>query len=182
MGLKTTFIAASIINAIYVVGVGSYFALVFLNLTFTFDELPVSSIPFYSGDLPEQTTERYMYHWWEFASDTLRIIPPLLCISAFATQALWGPHSNMAYVLITAIIVVVEAGKTVKRSFDWARCTEYQFCRNFDPDGEPSAINSIFLMAYIYQIGFFVFSVIYVVLITNVVKVNNGSGKKKGME
>jgi len=133
--------------------------------------------------LGSATTDRFYYHWWEIGTDVFVILMPILQISAFATQSLYGRHSNLVYIIGVAIILVLELLKVVKRSFDWARCDEYQFCRNFDPAGDPSSPNFVFYLLYFFTVFYFFVAVVYMLLIATTVrrdKIPSAKQQQKG--
>ena len=177
--MKYAFVITAIIASLDVLAILFYFPLCFLNLTFTFDELSPSDIPFYNPSTSTAQTNRYNYGWWESATDILRPVCPILMYMAICTQLMWGPHSPMGYIIPLAIIAVLETLKTVVRAYWWAVCATWQFCRNFDPNMPAGTANYVYVSIVIFQIFFFLTSIIFLFLITFVAR---SSGKKQKLQ
>ena len=142
-------------------GLVIYIPIVLQNITFTFNELPLENIPFYSGSLGTSTTTRYDYNWWEFASDGLRIFPPAICFACIMFQLVLRPHRPLGYVIANSIFMIIEIIKSIKRTVNWAECSNYQFCRNFDTNQNPGSINYVFLTCNIYGYIYILFSIAF---------------------
>lgn len=177
--MKHAFVIVAIVASLDVIAILFYFPLAYLNLTFTFDDLPVGDIPFYNPSTSIAQTNRYNYGWWEMATDSFRFLQPILMYMAICTEMLWGPHSPMGYIIPLAIIAVLETLKTVVRSYWWAVCSTWQFCRNFDTSMPAGSANYVWISIVIFQIFFFIISLLYLWLITVIAK---STGKKQKLE
>jgi hypothetical protein len=126
------------------------------NLIFTHDSLTTSDIPFYDSSLGETTTRWYRYHWWEYASDSLRIIPTLLAYMAIII----GVHFKIKYVGfyvgMTSLLLTLEILKSFKRAVDYVRCGSFQLCRNYDVGTNeiPSSANAVFVASAFFTFTF----------------------------
>jgi hypothetical protein len=134
------------------------------NLVFTHDTFTSSNVPFYSASLGENTTKWYRYHWWEYASDSLRIIPTFLTLMALVVGVAFKVKWMGGYIGFTAILLAMEFLKLFKRGVDYVRCGSFQLCRNFDVSSQASAssANSIFIMGVFLTLAFVV---VYAILI-----------------
>lgn len=180
--MKYIFIIISIINLFFVVGLIVYYPLIYLNITFTNDELRVADVPFYDTDLGSGTTRRYQYHWWEFASDSLRILEPIVMITAMCSQVIFGPQSVLPLVVFMSFMVILETAKLVKRAADWLRCGGYQFCRNFDTSSPADRPNYIFLTCFFFNLVYWIFAIIYLALLPKIQKTSEAKKEKKEKE
>jgi len=168
----SVFIAICVLNGIVVIGLLFYFPFVFLNFTYTFKYLPVEDIPFYSAGLGTGQSARYHGEWFIDASDVLRIVPPILSLFTMfvilrkepvsATEL--QPPSIIFYFFIMVILTIFEFVKMIIRTVDYVYCDDRQFCRNFNPSGDPGSANSVFLTALSFSVIFSVITLVYTIL------------------
>ncbi len=162
------------LNVVTTVSLIVYYTVVFLNATFTFDpDFTVSSVPFYDsvtgGEFRDTFANRLFFESWVFASDLLRIIVPItyahiIGLIIIDKDGQWTIISS----LILILIIVLEFLKAVWRGYQWVFCTDFQFCRNFDPSKCSQKFdcpaNFLWLWAFWYNIAFLVLLFIYILL------------------
>jgi hypothetical protein len=126
------------------------------NLVFTHDGLTTTKVPFYSSSLGEGTTSWHGYHWWEYASDGLRMVPSYLTLIALVFGVAFKMEWVGIYIGITSILFVTELLKLLKRCVDYVRCGAMQFCRNFDVAENETVgdANSVFVMSVFLTLAF----------------------------
>jgi hypothetical protein len=168
--MRGWFIAVAIISLFFVLLSLIYFPFVYLNFTFTFDFLLVTDIPFYDSALGSNQSKRYYLIWWEYATDILRIVEPPMMLFAICTQSMYGPHSNIGYIIFQAIMVILETVKVIKRGLDWVYCHDVQVCRNYDPDLPAGKPNMIFLGAFAMTFMFWIMSIAYALILPQIGK------------
>jgi hypothetical protein len=133
------------------------------NLIFTHDSLKAGDIPFYDASLGEGTTKWYHYHWWEYASDSLRILPPLLSFMALTIGVHFKVKYVGVYVALTSLLLVIDLLKLFKRGVDFVRAGSFQLSRNFDiGEGEsPSSANPVFITGAFLTLAAVIMDAIY---------------------
>lgn len=146
-----------------------YVSIVGLNLVFTHATLPASSIPYYdstggAGHPLLTQLDRYTFEWWLFATDTLRIIPAFYAIWQVLFMLRLETTSTVVYTFIMGFSAFVELLKMSYRAWQYGHCSFYQLCRNFDPNGDPSAPNYIWLIMFWFGVGFMLLYVVYSLL------------------
>jgi hypothetical protein len=144
--MKSLFYGVTIYNAIVFILLIAYFPIVWLNLVFTFSYLDSNDVPYY--DNASSSYDRYNAMWWIIALDIMRVIGPamasctlgllLLDKSGFISNILW-------YTVVFIVLLVFEIAKGVIFSWQWVYCSDYQLCRNFNPNGNASTANYVFV-------------------------------------
>lgn len=126
------------------------------NLVFTHNSFTTANVPFYDSSLGEGTTKRYNYHWWEYATDTLRIFPTIFSFIAITLGVHFKIKNVGFYVGLTSILLVLEILKSFKRAIDYVRCGSMNLCRNFDvgENESPSTANAIFVASAFFTVTF----------------------------
>ena len=152
--LVTTFFSGLIFLSMIV-----YIPLVYLNLTFTFDDLTAATIPFYTGSV-----NRYAFDWWIIATDVLRLVIPfyLIFITAVPIDSILRGISPNFYQNIFRVFVIivslVEVFKILSFLLSIAYkgscfiCTETYNCTSPGCTGG----NFVFYIMLGYSIGFLV--------------------------
>lgn len=140
--------------------------IVLQNLVFTRNDFTVSSVPFYDVSLGEGTTKWYRYHWWEYATDVLRIVPTLLSFVSISLGISFKIKYVGPYIGITAVLLAVEFLKLLKRGVDFVRCGSFQLCRSYNSIAieSPSSANPIFITSTFLTLGFVIILPIYIVV------------------
>lgn len=161
-----TWIGATILTVFTTFALMTYYSFIHLNLVFTHDNLETSAIPYYdssggTGHPSLLQVQRYRFEWWVFASDVLRIIPPVLFMLMLLYNVMNGPTTHLPYTLIVFVLAGLEFLKLAYRSWQYARCGFYQLCRNFDPTGTASQANVIWVVLFYFNLGFFIIFVVY---------------------
>ncbi len=169
---------AVITNVIMIAGLFIYFSVVTLPVTFTFNFLTVDDVPFYDNPtnniLGESLSDRYHIEYWVFASDFLRIIPPLLLPTVIVLTIVEGPDNYtwaMTNVWIVALFIVLEVLKLFWRLTQWGFCDDFQFCRPFDPSVMTSAFgptNFIWEWTVYFNAAWIAALVVYLIIATQV--------------
>lgn len=162
----------SIINGITVIGLTIYLPTVYLNYTFTSTFLTTADVPYYSVGLGSSQTNRYNANWFMSAMDVFMIIPPVMVFyTAFMvllrekTDDLeLQPPSIIFYYVITIIIAIMEYVKMIYKIIQYIYCEDRNFCRNFDPSGNPGIANYVFLFDLSFSIIFPVLATVYVAM------------------
>lgn len=158
---NTKFVVLNLYNAIVVISLLIYFPTVFLNLVFTFDDLPVANIPYYSESITTAKSDRYQYEWFFYALDVLRIIPPIFLNFQISSNIVHGKSSMLAYYVVMGVCLIVEFANFLKRSIDWGLCSSTQLCRGYETS--PATANYVFLVAFWYNAAWVLFDMIYLV-------------------
>jgi hypothetical protein len=162
-----------IVMLLAVTGTLSYMANILLvnqNLIFTHDAFTTSNVPFYDSTLGEGTTLRYRYHWWEFGLNVLRIVPVILSFIVIYATVFWKLDNMIVFMIILAVLTVMESLKIFKKSVDWIRCASFQFCRSYDPHVDPATANGLFVSEFIFTAWFWVLDVIYISIFYSIQK------------
>lgn len=170
------FVIVAVINLFQILAIFFYFPLVTENLIFTFSDLQPSDIPFYNGNDESTDTDRYRFDWWVFAFDILRFVPPLLAFMEIITEDIFKYHNPLPYIIIDALIAVIETLKLFYFLIRWIGCSNYQLCRGFNSSSSsPSSANYVFLSVVFFCMFFWITSIIYAVLSSEIAK---GAKKK----
>lgn len=166
--MKAMFVYVTIFNVVYCMALLVYFPVVYLNIVFTSDDLPVNVVPYYSSALGSRTTHAYYFYWWEYASDMLRIFPPILMYMCMCTSIVYKSKEVKPYLITLVFILVIEVAKIVHRSVDWMNCGGAQFCRNFNVLVSPLHPNYVFITSFGLSTYFFLAILFYFVLLKGI--------------
>lgn len=146
------------LNVIYLVFFGIYFAVVDLNQIFTFDELPVSSIPFYDPNAWWPTlSDRYNLNWFVYVSDILLVIPPFTVMTTIAFMLAFDGDKNFYWINFASIsfLMGLQFLKFTWFMIQYGFCgTLGQQCRPYNPATPAEAFgntNFVFLWSLIYN-------------------------------
>lgn len=137
-----------------------YFPLVFLNLTFTFDQLKPSNVPFYKGN----TLDRYGFEWWWLTLEMLRFIPIVLPYILVALPTMQkNPKNSLLLSLFGAfnlIVCIIEFLRIIMVLFIylWENLSVLDDC--FDVTNACTGNNYIIGLNLWYAIGFFLWNAI----------------------
>lgn len=150
-----------------------YFPIVWLNFTFTFNDLTANDIPFYytcndNGNLPCKlvnglfSANRLGLSWWFFAFDILMIfalfIPYILIlIIEYGKKAQSVLVMFFCYILPLSIITALQWIRIVYNFLFVIFCESAQLCRNFNSNSNPNIPNWIFITQFVFN---FVFCII----------------------
>ncbi len=167
MAHSGVFIGVSVLNLIWVLALFFYFPGVYLNLTFTHTNL--TEVPYYSDSISLATTNRYHWEWWVYASDVLRILPPIIFLFFYCNLILHKNAGVLWYTVSMVILLLIDTAKMLKLFWHWGFCASYQFCRAYsarnDGTGEDPAVpNYNFHMIMWFNVGFFILTLIYTFL------------------
>lgn len=174
MTLQWSFIAFSALNATTFILFIFYNCYVTQNLVFTDSNLPVKNIPYYDPSKGE-TTERFALEWWIYATDSLRVFPIGYSYFSLLMKMMFNINSFFLYVAPMGVMAVIELTKLIKFSTNIWMCSDYQFCRNYDPS-ESSVPNEQFKSVVGFCVGFLLLFVLYTLsyrLIYKTTKINN---------
>lgn len=174
--MKPLFYGVTVYNAVIFILLIVYFPIVWLNLVFTFDYLSSNDVPYY--DNASSAYDRYNAMWWIIALDILRFVGPAM--ASFTLGLMLLEKSGMVatllwYTIIMIILMVLEIAKAVVFTWQWVYCSDYQLCRNFNPSGNPSSANYVFIIMTVSDYGFFLFFIIYLGLSSAMGKYARGS-------
>jgi len=155
-----------------------YFPIVFLNYTFTFNDLDDDNIPFYiHEDVPDHTdSSRFGVYWWIYATDSLRIFFLLLPAINLLVLRYAGTEFTLIAGIFLAILFIWEILKFIWAFILWIsdNCKDHQFCRNFgsrqDAIGEEvgdNEENQNFVYSFMtwYNLAFLPIAIVYLVIL-----------------
>lgn len=136
-------------------------------MTFTFDYLTSSDIPFY--DNASASYDRYNAMWWIMTFDIFRWIGPLMA-SFTVGLILLDPGSQSSitlfYTITFIILIVLEVVKIVIWTWQYVYCQDYQLCRNFNPSGNPDSANYVFYIFWIYSMAYLLIFIVYSAMVS----------------
>jgi hypothetical protein len=167
--MRALFTGLTILGTFVTVALFVYLPVVWLNLVFTFSDLPSSNIPYY--DNASSSYNRYNSMWWIISTDVLRFIGPNIAsytINLILLQKQGYLAATTWYTIVMIMLVIVEAFKVAVFTWQFVYCGSYQLCRNFDPSGNPESANYVFLIMWIYSMSFLAIWVIYNVLVDTI--------------
>lgn len=178
-----------ILGIILTLGLIFYFAIVFLNFTFTnakttntlvppdlLFNLPDGNVPYYINDVPDDPTElnsgRSELYWWFLATDTLLILIPSIYLTDMVLKVF--KYKNYP-VVAQGFLVIVLIWQIIKTIWITAlslskKCAGHQFCRALgarrDMGGneigdDPGIWNKTYATYVWFSIGFVVILAIY---------------------
>lgn len=115
-----------------------YLIVVYLPVVFTFTYLPVENVPYYDpslyGSLGGLFSERYYWEFWVFVSDLFRFILPFGLEYCKAVAVVFEIPENIDVMTFVFVILTIwETIKLIWRGYEYGFCTDFQFCRNFNP-------------------------------------------------
>jgi hypothetical protein len=145
--------ALHVFEWLYLAAMACTWAVVSLNTTFTFTNLPSSAVPGYSH--PTQTSRYGLYWWGIYATD------PIVCVITiglgftfvYAARKRQSAGFIHAAKWVYRLSAAVEGVKLVLLAVMWAFCKSVDFCRGYD---DPTHPNPIFMSQLIIQTGRFV--------------------------
>lgn len=142
--MKTFLFWVHALNFVVLVLFMVYFCIVTMNIVFTFDELPISAIPFYDDSFASYSSSRYSFNWMLFALDALRILPPVVTLYTVIDGLLNGPSTGFLYMIVTVVVTILEWLRLIKHTYNYAECGSFQFCRSYDSitPSEPNYVYS----------------------------------------
>lgn len=158
---NTKFIVIQLFNTLVTLSLLGYFPVVYLNLVYTHDTLPIANVPYYDPALTSAKSDRYQYEWFFYAMDIFRIIPPIMINFQITSTVIHGSSSTLGYILIVGFICILDLINLVKRSSDYGLCSTIQFCRNFNPANYATP-NWVFLVGFWFNLAFLLFDAIYI--------------------
>ena len=199
--MKATLLLAATLGIITGVILVAYYPLVFLNYTFTHDNLPDDNIPYYihdnPADLHEINSNRFGSFWFVFATDTTRIFPPILMLIIVIVIPYTDKSFN-DFLIIGSTIVIVVLGIWEIIKFIWSavllvpdNCEKHQFCRNFssrrdagnnEVGGDPRQGNYVYHIMVWTNLAIIIIYGIYLVILfsmTREEKVEKGEPEEK---
>jgi len=147
-----------IFNVVYLVFFGIYYAVVDLNQIFTFDQLPVSSVPFYDPNAFWPTlSDRYNLNWFVYLSDILLVLPPFTVMTTIALMLAFDGDKNFYWVNFITInfLIGLQILKFIWYMIQYGFCdTLGQQCRPYSPSTPEESFgntNFVFLWGIIYN-------------------------------
>lgn len=171
--------AFALANAIFVILLLFYFPIVWLNLLFTFSDLPTENIPFY-GECGETavtstfcvlldfffSTGRYHFFWWLMMTDVFLIAVPIIPFATMLYLIFRKEWQNIfpMYTLPLSFIAAFQLVKVLFLSLGYAFCQNIDPCRNFnsaDENQNPNQPNYVYACATFFGIPFTLFPMIY---------------------
>ena len=170
----TAFVAFTIVAGIYALATVFYFPLVFLNLTWTHDGLPLANVLYYNAAGSNAQVARYAAQWWWVATDALRILVPGVAIGFVWYYSVYKTGTDLLeeagvstglYIFVFTLITVVDLAKAGYYSYFWAfDCDGWQICRNDDPAGNANDANFSYVYMTSFTIGFAGLSLVLLLL------------------
>lgn len=173
--MKTFFKISMAFNVVVIMTLIAYFISVYLPLVFTFANLTIADIPYYStnpvGLLGNVYSDRYNYEWWVFTSDLFRLLVPLIFVQSILGALISQTKDTSVLLLVAVVLIFVfELLKLLYRGYVLGFCEDFQFCRSFNPancmPGMDCPSNFIWQWTFYYNIVFVVIMVIYVILLS----------------
>ena len=169
-----------------------YYALVHTDLYFTDGtSITLANIPFYNFPGLEQSvsqTEKYSFDWFMWASDALRVLPPVLYAIAVKEAVFFRTRSVvMFYAPLLSTLMIVDVFKFLYFSY-WLffQCTDYPYCIQHNPALPHDQAQLSFVFAIIAAAVFVVGQALYLGLGTLIrraglpfVRVGNSSSNKQ---
>jgi len=167
-------VAFTIVAGIYALATVFYFPLVFLNLTWTHDGLPLANVLYYNAAGSNAQVARYAAQWWWVATDALRILVPGVAIGFVWYYSVYKTGTDLLeeagvstglYIFVFTLITVVDLAKAGYYSYFWAfDCDGWQICRNDDPAGNANDANFSYVYMTSFTIGFTGLSLVLLLL------------------
>ena len=157
-----------------------YYPLVYLTYTFTHANLPDDNVRFYFHEDPGTPTEgssgQFQFFWWVYATDSLRILFPVLSVMNLFLLMYAGPGLTPVIVVILAIILIWEVVKFICTIVIWVpeNCQNAQFCRSFgsrrtdagvEIGEDPRDQNSVYNFMTWFNLVFLAVGLMYVVTV-----------------
>jgi hypothetical protein len=145
-GLRSILNRTTLVSTVLLLGLMVYYALVFLNWTFTFDTtFQQSNVPFYEpSTLWRSNSDRFGIWWWIAALTLLRLITVFGSVSSIAYAAVTGKTSGLVFMKWWITLYGIFDGVLfifyLIMFIEW-NCATVQFCRSFDSvPGDPPAV------------------------------------------
>ena len=174
--MEAALIALNVITVIILI---LYYPYVFLNVTFTNNNLSTVDVPYYALPTSIDTvwTDRYKVEWWLLAIDILAIAYPMLAAHT------WMPNYPLEdkrrrlrvptpeiYALAKVVTIGIEAIQVAKLIYriimlvpSIQGCQDQMFCRDEDP-GETD-VNIIYIFVFIFNALIVILGGIYIAYI-----------------
>ena len=144
-----------------------YYALVHTDLYFTDGtSITVSNIPFYNYPGLQQSvsrTEKFSFNWMIWASDALRVLPPILYAIAVKEAVFFRTRSVITfYSPLMSILMLVDVAKAIYFGY-WLffQCVDYPFCIQHDPSVPHDQAQLSFIFAIVAAVAFAIADSIY---------------------
>jgi len=168
--MKFIYWGTTIFNTIVLFFLFTYFAIVHLNLVFTFNHLPVSNVPWYDPSVPlPNLDQRFGFDWWIYVTDYFRFIPIFASLAVIGSSLLYTKAYEGLFVGSTVILLIWEVIKLLAiRILEWANCKNVQICRNENPaDNPPSAFEMTSMLwqwTVFFNVAFIGVLIIYIII------------------
>lgn len=163
----------NIFNLLFTAALAFYYAMVFLNFTFTFADLAESDIPFYTTS-PSVASARFEVMWWLVALTGLRVVIPLCTTGALAHAIVHRTTTMLTlaqmWIFFHAVLELVLAGAFLIYLYGVNTCEDVNLCRNWDPVGDPNEANWLFVFLAWFALATFVVLVVFFFLIRSAIK------------
>jgi hypothetical protein len=168
--MKFLYCGTTIFNVIVLAFLFIYFAIVHLNLVFTFKHLTVSDVPYYdTGVTYPNIDQRFGIDWWMYLTDYFRFIPIFSMNATIGASLLYVHGYETTNIAVIGILLIWEILKLlVVRIPEWASCANIQVCRNENPaDNPPSAFeftSMLWQWTVFFNVAYIGVLVIYLIL------------------
>jgi hypothetical protein len=172
-------------NGAFLIVLIIYLITVWLNLIFTFNQLPLTNIPFYQECTPDilgatlcsfynfaYSTNRYYWLWWFIITDSFLILLPYLIfmnILLVIFNKITNLNTFLAHTLPYSILTALQLIKALMYTIGVVYCADVNFCRNYNSsDGisNPASPNWVYLIMLIFSYIFLIYSFLYLMLKT----------------
>jgi hypothetical protein len=177
--MKNFFIQISIANGILILLLFAYIPVVYLNLVFTFKQLPITNIPFYyecSISTLGTTvcylietflaTNRLSLTWWLFFFDIFLFALVILPIFNLLILVFKKKRMNLflSYSLWVGLIAATQTLKIAYLIIGFIFCQFFQICRSYnsaDPNVNANNPNWLYIYVFVFSVIFWIYSLVY---------------------
>lgn len=135
-----------------------------MNSVFTFNHLPVSSVPWYDTSLTfVNDMQRYNLEYFLMLSTVFDFFVPLAVATGylFELQGVKGGRWIMlGYLLWDGVLQL----KFVFRIIQIVTCSSWQICRNEDPAGNPNDLSLVFKWTFFGNLAWIIILMVYIAI------------------